>query len=594
MAPRLGFVVVASLLSAATAAAQQDAQQLLRRELRRAEVLERAGRLSQALDVLDSLLQASPAEPGAILAVERIYRQQGQLERLLPLLERAVHLDPGSALLRQVQLRVLADLDRGDELAAAGEDWVRSAPRTRVAYREYAAALRGTGRLEEAETVLKRGREQLDRPAAFAPELASLYLEQRRWAAAADEWRRLLRESPGLAWELISHELRTLGPNAENAARATLELLADDLSIEGQQLAAIAALYAGRPGEARDRAEALLDELSERERRALLAGFSRLAADRVQPALVAWAYRHLLRYAAEDVAYWDLAREIVRHDLSAGDTAAALALLDEFLEGAEPGSAGHRWASAMQVRLYAAQAEAERAERALQRHAGLYTGAELPELALAVAEADLGRDRLRETRNVLELVPEGAIDASLAARLSATRAYLALYAGNYDEARSRLEIAAAGLSGEPRSEALRLLGFLRDGVERELQAVAAAHRLVLRGRPLEASRRLADGLARATPSGARPALLLWAGELAIAGGSLEAGEEMLRRVLELYPGSGEAPVALLLLAEALAASARPAEAVALLEQLILGYPESAMAPIGRRRLAELREEVSGS
>ena len=593
MGRRLGLVLVVSLLCAGPAAAQQNPQQLLRRELRRAEALERAGRLSQALAVLDSLLQASPAEPGAILAVERIHRQQGQLERLLPLLERAIQTDPSVALLRLVQIRVLADLDRGEELVEAGQDWLRSAPRTTVAYREYAAALRRTGRPEEAERVLRQGRQQLAPSAALAPELASLYLEQRRWAAAAAEWLAILHTSPGLAWALIGHELRTLGPDAESVARTMLELVANDSSVAGQQLAVIASLYAGRPGEARERAETLLAALSEGERRLFLGHFARLAADRVLPALVAWAYRHLLRYAPEDVAYWDLAREIVRHDLSAGDTTAALEFLHDCTEAAEPGGAGHRWASAMQIRLFAARAEAAPAERALQRHVTLYAGAELPELAVAVAEADLQRGRFEQAGSVLALVPEVEIDASLAARLSAVRGYLALCTGSLDEARAELEIAAQGLRGERRAEALRLLGFLQDGNERELQAVAAAYRVVLGGRPLEASQRLADGLARATPSSARPALLLWAGELAIAGGSLERGEEMLRRIPEHYPRSGEAPVALLMLAEALAVSAQPAEAAALLEKLILGYPESALAPIGRRRLAELRQQVPG-
>lgn len=592
MGRRLGLVLVVSLLCAGRAAAQQDPQQQ-RRELRRAEALERAGRLSQALAVLDSLLQASPAEPGAILAVERIHRQQGQLERLLPLLERAIRTDPGVALLRQVQLRVLADLDRGEELAEAGEDWLRSAPRTTVAYREYAAALRRTGRPEEAERVLRQGRQQLAPSTALAPELASLYLQQRHWDAAAAEWLAILHDSPGLAWELIGHELRTLGPDAESVARTTLQLVAGDSSVAGQQLAVIASLYAGKPGEARERAETLLDALSERERRPFLGRFSRLAADRVQPALVAWAYRHLLRYVPEDVAHWHLAREIVRHDLSAGDTTAVLEFLHDFMEAAEPGGTVHRWASAMQIRLYAARAEAARAERALQRHMALYAGAGLPELTVAVAEADLQRGRFEEAASVLALVPQVEIDASLAARLSAVRGYLALCRGGYDEARAELEIAAQGLRGERRAEALRLLGFLQDANERELRVVAAAHRLVLGGRPLEASQRLADGLARATPSSARPALLLWAGELAIAGGSLARGEGMLRRIPEHYPRSGEAPVALLMLAEALAVSARPAEAAVLLEKLILGYPESALAPIGRRRLAELRHEVPG-
>jgi hypothetical protein len=48
------------------------------------------------------------------------------------------------------------------------------------------------------------------------------------------------------------------------------------------------------------------------------------------------------------------------------------------------------------------------------------------------------------------------------------------------------------------------------------------------------------------------------------------------------------------LAEELAVSGRLSEAIALLEDLILDYPESALTPIGRRRLAELKEEIPRS
>ncbi len=53
-------------------------------------------------------------------------------------------------------------------------------------------------------------------------------------------------------------------------------------------------------------------------------------------------------------------------------------------------------------------------------------------------------------------------------------------------------------------------------------------------------------------------------------------------------------MALVTLAEALAAKGRREEAIVLLEALILDYPESALTPLGRRRLAELREEVPRS
>jgi hypothetical protein len=53
-------------------------------------------------------------------------------------------------------------------------------------------------------------------------------------------------------------------------------------------------------------------------------------------------------------------------------------------------------------------------------------------------------------------------------------------------------------------------------------------------------------------------------------------------------------VALVALAESLAARGEREEAITLLERLILDYPESALTPLGRRRLAEIREEVPRS
>jgi TolA-binding protein len=80
----------------------------------------------------------------------------------------------------------------------------------------------------------------------------------------------------------------------------------------------------------------------------------------------------------------------------------------------------------------------------------------------------------------------------------------------------------------------------------------------------------------------------------MAGGAVAEAEQVLRRIPERYPRSGEAPVAMMTLAEELAVSGRLSEAIALLEDLILEYPESALTPIGRRRLAELKEEIPRS
>jgi tetratricopeptide (TPR) repeat protein len=524
-----------------------------------------------------------------------MYRRRGRLEEVVPLIEDAIARNPNSALLWQTDLRVLTDLGRFSELRRTGERWLQVAPRLEIAYREYAMALRRIGDERGAEDLLVRGLSVAQRPEALASELADLYASQRRWDDAAEHWIFVYRESPGAGWDLIAYKLDALGTAATGAAAAILERIEDDRSVESQKLAAIVALYAGRPDAARDAASSVLDRLDARGRRDFATEFSRVAARTAQPELVAWAYRSVLSDVPEDSTRWDLAQRIVQHDLSAGDTTSATDLLDDFVESADPGTPPHRWAGGMRIRLLAAVAELRDAERALQRYVELYPDdPDLPVYALAVAEANIRRGRLEAANRALELVPDGGTDARVGARLSAARAYLALYTGDFEVARAQFEVAAAGLTGPERSEALRFFDFLRDGSEKELAAVAEAHRSLLQGRPLQAYDVLADGLRSAPPSAARPAILLWGGELAIEGGSLGRAEQFLRRIPELYERSGEAPVAMMVLAEALAAGGRGADAITLLEELILEYPESALTPLGRRRLAELKEEVPRS
>lgn len=597
MARRSALLLAVLLLSVPlSAVAQTGRQERVQRELGYAESLERAGQYSRALIALEGLLLELPAEPGAVLAYERITRRQGRLENVLPVLERAIRTDPESPLLRQVQLRVLAGLGRTDEVREAGERWLQMSPRSDVAYREYAAALQRVGELREAESILRQGQGAVSRTVALTFQLADLYASERRWFNAAGQWLALLRLSPGVNWDLIGRKLEALGLEAVFAAEAILEQLPDEpISPDERKLAAIAAIFAGRPEEARERAEALLDDLEPRERELFATRFARTAAAEGQPALVAWAYRRILLEVAADSVGWDLGRRIVQYDLSAGDTAAALKTLDQLQERAELGTPAHRWAGGAQIGLFAARGASRRAERSLRRYAELYPDdPQLPSFALAVAESNIRRGRLDEAVEILKLVPEAGTSSSVTARLAASRAYLALYAGRYDEARAEFEVAAATLGGEERGAALRFLGFVRNGSEAELRAVAAAQRALMEGRRLQAFDRLMDGLGNAPPSSARPAILLWAGELAVEEGATDRAEAVLRRIPELYPSSGEAPVALVTLAEALAESGRPTSAIELLETLILEYPESALTPLGRRRLAEFKQEIPRS
>ena len=596
MVPERALAFALLFLVPTSGIAQTDQQEWIQRELRHAQSLERAGQHTRAIMTLEGVLQVSPAEPGGILAYERISRRQGQPEAALPIVERAIESDPASSLLRQVQIRLLADLGWTDEVIQAGDRWVRMTPGSDLPYRDYAAALQRLAEYTVAERILLEGIMNASRSASLYTQLADLYLEQRRWPKAVDQWFALLDRSPEAGWDLVNYKLEMLGPESEVVAATILSRLPEGRLTTGEQkLAAVAAIYADRPGEARRRAEGVLHLLETSERERFVAQLAKVAAAQEQPALVAWAYRQMLFAAAGDSTRWDLARQIVRNDVSAGDTTAALSTLSELLERTESGTLVHQWASGTRIRLQAAEGNHSDAERELRHHVEQYPDdPALPALALAVADANVRRGRIDEAAAILELVPRVGTTSDVAARIAASRAYLALYAGQYDEARVEFEVAAASLSGEERSEALRFLGFLRNGNEAELKAVAEAHRALQENQQVRAFDRLMNGLRSAPSSRARPSILLWAGEMSAAAGATERAEAVLRRIPERYPESGEAPVALVTLAEVLAADGKLLSAIEILETLILEYPESALTPLGRRRLAELKEEVPRS
>ena len=593
---RISVLAVALVALAGVDAAAQTDRDDVRQSLRYILTLEGSGRLDLARAELIALLRDHPADLGAVLAWERVSRRLGALEDALPVLARAIRIDSTAALLRQTELRVLADLGRIDEVVAAGERWLRVAPRSANAYREYAVSLRRVGQPGKAEAVLLEGQRRAERPEMLTIALADLYTSEGRWDAAARQWVIVLDGSPAMGWDLVASRLGSLGRDAPTAAAEILEAIGDEPATLGAaRLGAVAALYAGRRDEARRMAEAALRGMDAGARRRFIDDFAAAAMGRDQPALVAWAYRRLLREVPDDSTSWELARQIVRYDLSAGDSAAAALTLEDVLARAEPTTPAHQWAAGLRLRLLAAIGLAEQAGRALDDYTRLYPrDPDLPDLALIVAWAHLRSGRLDEARGALDIVAGRGTSRGVRARTAALRAYLDLHAGNFESARAGFDSAAATLTGAGRGEAIRMLRLLREASDAELRAVAAAHVAMLQSDPGSAFQRLMDGLERTPPSSGRPALLVWAGELAIEAESLEQAEGVLRGVVATYPESPQAPLALMTLAESLASAGRRDDAIALLETLIIEYPESALTPIGRRRLAELREEVPRS
>lgn len=593
MARSLVLGIVALAVTVGPLAAQTGEGDDFQVRLRRAEDLARAGRLQDAENILRTLLDSRPAAPAPILALGRVLRSRGEVEELLPVLERALELEPRSVFLRQSKLRTLSELGREDELRRAGEDWLEATPGSEVAYREVAAFLERLGDPVEAERVLQAGLTRADARTPLAVALADLYLRQGRWTEAAERWLDVLRGSKS-APELVAYKLGALGEGARPAAEATLEVLSESEIPGVERLAALAAAYADRPERARQLAEqALQAGLSPPEARSLMVRLGRVAADRGHEDLAGWAYRQLLGNGVRNTRL-DVARRVVDQELAAGDTAAALDLVGKTAAGSEPGTAVHRWALEARVRLLA-ERDADGATQAYEAYTRAYPdGSATAALAAAVAEARLRAGQLEEARRLLERVSRAGLDPSGEARLSVIGAYLALYERDYEKARAALEGAVPALQGDERNRAIRVLRFLRSANEEELRAVAAAHRLSMRGRTAQAFSHLWEALDAASPSEVRPALILWAGELALAGSGFGEAEEALRRVVREYPTSGEAPVALMALAEAISGAGRDEEAIPVLERLILEYPNSGLTPLARRRLAELREEVPSS
>ncbi len=589
------ILVTAFALAAGDLSAQAGGD-ALRQRLRQITSLEQSGQLVRAYSELQVLLRDYPAEAGVVLAYERVCRRLGTLADALPAIERAIEINPDNPTLWQAQLRVLGELGQTDRLIDEGERWLVVAPQLETAYHDYAQALRRVGEFERAEAVLLIGQDRANSSGMLTVALADIYLAEARWADAVEHWLALLESAPSMGWDVVVSRFESRGQDQIVVAVAVLDVIGvEPPSVAHASLGAIAALYADDPQTARRMADRALRDIEPAQQRVFIDGFASLAVRRDQPSLVAWTYRHLLRELPNDANAFDLAKQIVQHDLSAGDTSAAIEILYDFIADAQPGSTGHQWAAAVWVRLVAARGDANRASDALEDYARLYSAdPELSDLALIVAEAFLREGKPDESRRVLELVSAELADRDVRAHMSAVRAYLALYAGEYDEARTQFETAAATLTGSERSEAIRLLRLLRHASEPELEAVSAAHVALIQHQPAQAFERLLSGLEDARPSAARPALLVWAGELAIESGAVERAEAVLLRVPELYPESGEAPLALMKLAEALAAVDRKDDAIVILETLIIDYPESALTPIGRRRLAELREELPRS
>src|SRR6185437_15119347 len=94
-----------------------------------AERREAGGDLAGAAALLRGVLEREPTSLPALLAYERVLRAEGALGELIPVLDRLLAAEPGSAIGHQLRVRALAELNRVGELDRAVDAWIEATPR---------------------------------------------------------------------------------------------------------------------------------------------------------------------------------------------------------------------------------------------------------------------------------------------------------------------------------------------------------------------------------------------------------------------------------------------------------------------------------
>src|SRR5438132_1557551 len=162
--------------------------------------LERTGRQASAAVVYIAVLRGEPANLAALLGLERVLPPLGRLPELLPLVRRALAADSANRAFRALEVRALATLNEPDSAEAAAQRWIALAPGDEGPYREWALALAGARRFDEARAGLvagQRGRGGVgSRAGPPAVELADLAARRGDWEDAAREWGRAAAAAP--------------------------------------------------------------------------------------------------------------------------------------------------------------------------------------------------------------------------------------------------------------------------------------------------------------------------------------------------------------------------------------------------------------
>ena len=567
------LLLIVGLLLPGAGAAQQPS-------MTRALDLERRGEYAAAVEAYRAVLNTKPADPSALLGLERSLLPLNRSGEMPPALRTALAAAPNSPAVYGIALRTWAAADQLDSVRSLAERWARVAPTDETPYREWGAAELGRQNRAGARGAYLRGRQRLGRPDALAAELAQLALAENDYPQALREWLLAVRRLPGYRATAVS----TLGQAPEAGRTDLLHTLADESDLTARRLEAELRVRWGDPAGGLRVLTAALPSDQAQSVAALRGLLDQLRAMRTSEAKQVQG--RVLEALAERLPPAQASRlrlEAAQVYSAAGDRDAARRMLGGLADdrGAPPTvSAG---AATALVGVLISENKLDEARKRLADLRPNVAADEYDSLRRKIAVGLMRGGELARADSTI------AADSSVEGLALSGRIHL--YRGDIRGAVERFK--AAGPYGGDRVETTgrtALLVLLQPLQADSLPELGRALLQLEQGDTVQAAGSLEQVAARLPPPSGGAELNLLAGRLLVAAGKLADGERLLRAAA-VPDASATAPAAELALGELLLSTHRPGEAVDVLEHLILTYPQSALVPQARRKLDEARGAV---
>ena len=549
-------------------------------QITRAFDMERRGNYTGAADAYRAVLATRPADPGALLGLERALTALNKIPDIIPQVQAALNTRPNSSAVYSVALRSWSALDRPDSARKALDLWVSIQPNDEAPYREWANLALSKRDRQEARRTYQLARDRLRNPDALAAEVAQVAMLDEDFPTAVKEWAAAIRRSPGYRVNAVN----IMSSAAERNRPIILRELEKEASEEGKQLAGSLNARWGNPvagfrllagalprsnPQAIDVLRQFLDIVQPLDTRE-----ARQAQGMAYEAMVA-------RSAPQQASRYRL--DAARLYADAGDGESAHRMLSALATDPNAPRGVASDASGTLVTVLLEEGKVEQASRELSQHREALSPEQYQTLSrkLAMGWARAGNLDRADAAIRGDSTVEGF---DIAGRLRLFRGDLigantllkqaGPFAGSRDESTSRAALLA--LLQPIEQDSLPELGAALLDLERRDTAKA-----------ITGLERLAGWL---PPEAGGAELRLQAGRLQRAKGQNVEAERSFRAAAAAS-AKATTPAAFLELARLLLAVGRKAESQATLEQLILDFQQSAVTPQARRLLDEIRGAV---